>query len=84
MIVFQVSRWNDLLQAISNPDNGLKSKVAEVIQFKKHLFKHVLCAKCYGDKENNITFLPLRTSQSRQRGHAHKYHDAEYDKKYCE
>ena len=49
--VFQVSRWNDLLQAISNPDNGLKSKVAEVIQFKKHLFKHVLCAKCYGDKD---------------------------------
>ena len=51
LIVFQVSRWNDLLQAISNPDNGLKCKVAEIIQVKKHLFKHVLCAKCYGDKD---------------------------------
>lgn len=37
LIVFHGSGWNDLFQVISNPDNGLKGNMAEVIQFKNHL-----------------------------------------------
>lgn len=56
---FQISGWSDLLQGISNTDNGLKSQVTKIIQFKNQLLSMCLW------RQRQITFLPSRTSKSR-------------------
>lgn len=53
---FQISRWSDLCQGINNPNNGCKSQVTKLIQFKNLLsMRYVTDTK--KTKTNNISAL---------------------------